>query len=95
MSYRGAPNWPPKWLWTSGAGNLSPTGEVGILKDLQLYELQPPDRFFLTIEHDGALYMGCLLFDDSMACRKIYNVLERHRGQSIAFIGGLDLPALF
>jgi hypothetical protein len=55
MSYHGVSSWPPVWTWTGGLANKDPEGEIGI---------QPTDRCYLYIEHEGASYVGCLLFDD-------------------------------
>jgi hypothetical protein len=95
MRYHGLPNWPPTWSWTGGLNNKHPTGEIGILKSVELSNVQPADRCFLTIEHEGSSYMGCLLFDDHAFCRYVAKLLDSHCNRPIADIGSLDLPHAF
>ena len=63
MTYRGLHNWPPVWSCTDGR-NQHPKGEVGTLKAVFRSDMQPPNRCFLLISHEGSEYLGCLLFDD-------------------------------
>ena len=65
MRYKGVPSWPPTWTWTDGLENKHPQGEIGVLKAVALSNIQPADRCFLYIEHEGSSYIGCLLFDDA------------------------------
>src|SRR5262245_46984439 len=91
MRYRGIPNWPPSWLWTGGAENKRPIGEVGILKSIELSHVLPANRCFLSIEHKGSSYMGCLLFDDVAFCQDIAELLQSHCNRPMVEIGSLDL----
>ena len=94
MSRNGVPNWPPVWTWIDGVENKLPTGEVGIFKWVALSGVQPPDRCYLVIDHDGSSYMGCLLFDDHAFCSQIVKLLQDYCNRPIADIGSLDLSHL-
>jgi len=91
MSYRGLRNWPPAWTWIGGKENTHPKGEVGILKELLVPAVDPPNRCFLIMEHKEAAYIGCLLFEDRSFCRQISNLLKNYYGYPIQYIGSLDL----
>jgi hypothetical protein len=95
MRYRGVPNWPPVWTWIDGAldrpENKSLKGEVGILKWVALTGIQPPDRCYLKIDHEGSSYMGCLLFDDPAFCRHVAKLLASYCNRPIAEIGSINL----
>jgi hypothetical protein len=45
----------------------------------------------LAMEQDGQEYEGILLFEDSVICRQLYEVLVQHLGESIQRIGDIDL----
>jgi hypothetical protein len=91
MSYSGVPNWPPVWIWIRGEDdNKQAKGEVGILKWVGLTGVQPPDRCYLMMSHEGSSYMGTLLFDDPVFCRQVAKLLEGHCSP-IAEIGRIDL----
>jgi hypothetical protein len=91
MSYRGRPNWPPRWVWLGGKKNERPTCEVGILKEISRYSLLSSDGVTLVIEYNESAYMGLLLFDDFGFCRRIHDFLKTHRDRPIAEIGSLDI----
>jgi len=91
MSRHGVPNWPPIWTWIDGVENKRPRGEVGILKAVDLSGIRPSDRCYLRIDHEGSLYMGCLLFDDPAFCSQIVKLLRDHYNYPIVEIGRLDL----
>jgi hypothetical protein len=63
MSRYGVPNWPPVWTWVDGLENTLPKGEVGILKWVGLSGIEPIDRCYLYMNHEGSSYLGCLLFE--------------------------------
>jgi len=46
------------------------------------------------MEHDSALYMGCLMITDAVFCKQVFDFIGKHRGESIAAIGGLDVTHL-
>ena len=90
MTYRGLSNWPPAWLCTDGH-DQHPKGGVGTLKAILRSDMQPPNRCFLQISHEGSEYLGCLLFDDQPFCIQVMELLKGHCNRAIAEIGGLDV----
>jgi hypothetical protein len=88
MRYRGVPSWPPDWIWTDGLEDKHPRGEVGILL---LSNIHPRYRCFLSIDHEGSTYVGCLLIDDDSFCKYISALLQSCCNRSIAEIGNMDL----
>jgi hypothetical protein len=96
MFYRGVRNWPPVWTRIRGREDKHPMGEVGILREVRWSALQfaPLDRFFLVIDFERTVYMGCLLFDDAAFCLGIQHLLRDHCGSDIEYIGGLDISHL-
>ena len=93
MSRNGRRNWPPVWLWVDGSNKFKrPKGEVGILRFAVAFTgLQPSDRLYLIIDHEGSSFMGCLLFDDHSFCRDVAELLEGCRNRAIMEIGSLDV----
>jgi len=91
LSYKGARSWPPIWLWGGGNKYVYTTGEVGVLKDVMYSSIEPYEKCFLTMEHEGRKYIGTLLVGDPVFCREIYALLMEHRGKSIQEIGDVDL----
>jgi hypothetical protein len=91
MSRHCVHNWPPVWTWIDGGENEHPEGEVGILKAVLLSSIQPADRCFLLISHQGSEYLGCLLFDDHAFCSQIVKLLQEHCNRPVAEIGSLDV----
>jgi hypothetical protein len=91
MSYRGLRNWPPEWTWLSGQPNNNVRGEVGVLRSVVISDAESPARCFLYIDHDGASYMGCLLFSDPNFCHEVVTLLESYLNRSITEIGSLDV----
>lgn len=93
MSYKGNRNWPPVWTRIRGREDKHPKGEVGILEEVRWspMQLRPFDRFFLVIDFERAVYMGCLLFDDAAFCLGMQRLLRDYCGCSMESIGGLDI----
>ena len=96
MSRYGVPNWPPVWTWVDrreidGPANKFLKGEVGTLIWVGLTGIEPPDRCYLYIDHEGSTYLGCLLFDDHTFCRYVAKLLESYSNRPIAEIGSIDL----
>jgi hypothetical protein len=92
MSFKGVSNWPPTWVWTDGLENKRPPrGDVGILKAVALSNIQPANRCFLCIEHEGSSYIGCLLFDDHAFCSQINKLLQDYCNRPISEIGSIEL----
>jgi hypothetical protein len=90
VTYRGYSMWPPIWVGISVKGQ-SPPGEAGRLIAVRTY----PDkarRIFLTMEHAGSHYVGCLLFDDQTYCERVEALLRSCYGMLIEEIGDLDKP---
>jgi hypothetical protein len=92
FNYRGVPSWPPVWTFTGGLKNKRPRRqEIGILTEVTISNVQPADRCFLHIEHEGSSYVGCLLIEDHAFCAQIVKLLQGHLNRPIAEIGSLDL----
>ncbi|HEY2986744.1 MAG TPA: hypothetical protein VGL11_03395 [Candidatus Binatia bacterium] len=94
MAYRGQSNWPPVWMWVGGERNQNPKGEIGILHEVTLPPAGAPNRCSLIVEHEGAVYLGSLLFDDPSFCGDLVQLLRNHCGHSVEQIGSLDLSHL-
>lgn len=93
MCFLTRPSWPPVWSWIGGKRDQYATGEVGVLREVRMHDLQET-KVFLVIDHDERLYMGCVLFDDAPFALAVYDLLQNHRGERIADIGGLDVDHL-
>jgi hypothetical protein len=95
MSYHGIPSWPPVWTFASGLEKKTPRrGKIGILREVTVSILQPADRCFLHIEHQGSMYIGCLLIEDQAFCDQIVTLLQVYLNRPIANIGSLDVSHL-
>jgi hypothetical protein len=94
MSYKGLPNWPPAWRWVAGEDKECPSGEVGTLRMVELSKIEPPNRCFLHVDHEGSSCVGCLLFDNSTFCIQIAKLLEDYCNRRIAKIGSLEVGSL-
>jgi hypothetical protein len=86
--------WPPAWWWRAGAESKNPRGEVGVLRDVRPYSIQPADRFYLIMEDDGAEYLGILLVEDYAFCQQLFTLLLQHCGMKIQDIGDIDLTQM-
>ena len=91
MSRYGVRSWPPVWTCVDGSEDKSPKGEVGILIWASLTGVQPPDKFYLLMNHEGSSYIGSLLLDDPAFCRYVAKLLDSYRNRPIADIGSLDI----
>ena len=78
LSYRGIPSWPPVWTWIEGQENKNPKGEIGTLTEVRLSVIEPPNRCYLVIRHEGSVYMGCLFIDDPRFCAQITQLMQSH-----------------
>ncbi len=92
MRYRDVPSWPPDWIWTHGLEDKHPIGEVGVLRRVIKFHIQPSNRCFLFIDHEESSYGGVLIVDNQHFCTKIVRFLQALYNRPIAEIGGLDLP---
>jgi len=84
-------SWPPVWWARADREKKQVRGEIGILKAVQPYDIEPADRLYLLIEHEGAEYLGILLVDDYALCQQVFNLIAKHCGQTIGEIGDIDL----
>ena len=78
----------------AGGDNKRPLGEVGILRRVEQFNVLPPDRCYLYIDHKGSSYFGCLLCSDHVFCPQIIRILESNLNKTIAEIGSLDISRL-
>jgi len=91
MRYRGLSNWPPSWLFIDGVENKHPRGEIGTLTAVDVSNVPPANRCFLSIDCEESSYMGCLLFDDCAFCDQIVKLLRSNLNRPIVEIGSLDV----
>jgi hypothetical protein len=103
MSYRTLANWPPVWTPRrrkgKAAGETVPVraglrGEIGTLKEVFVAPSVRPPRIYLIVTHEGAEYIGALLFDDALFCQQIWEFLKQQIGKTISETGRLDVSHL-
>jgi hypothetical protein len=94
LSNKGASSWPPKWLWGGGDRYVHAIGEIGVLKDVMPCSIEPYEKCFLIMEHEGRRYIGTLLVRDPVFCRKIYELLIEQRGKAIQEIAEIELSSM-
>jgi hypothetical protein len=95
ISYHGILSWPPVWTFTGGLEKKhTRRGEIGILREVTISNIQPTDGCFLHIDHQGLTYIGCLLIEDHAFCRQIVELLQGYLNRPIADIGSLDVSHL-
>lgn len=93
LAFLGRHSWPPVWTWIGGDRDRYLRGEIGVLKEVRLSE-RPAQKCFVIIEHENALYMGCVLIGDAAFCDQVYEILKNHRGFAIEAIGDFDVDHL-
>ncbi|HEX2933452.1 MAG TPA: hypothetical protein VHV54_27230 [Candidatus Binatia bacterium] len=77
---------------SSRAATLSSLrGEVGLLTEALLSQVDPYTKCYLVMEFEDESYMGTLIFEDATFCRQIYELLQKHIGEPIKEIGDLDV----
>ena len=91
MRYHGVPNWPPVWTWRGGDARRNIRGEVGVVRDVFLSNIEPRTRLYLIMEHQENEYIGCLLFNDSVFCAQIYTFMNTCRGKTLEQLGNLEI----
>ena len=93
MSLNGIPNWPPEWIWADGlrTTHTHPEGEVGILDNVRRSIVRPDSSLFMTIKHNGSVYLGRLTFNHEEFCRQVFELLKANCGRSLTEIGSLDI----
>jgi hypothetical protein len=74
-----------------GYENKHAKGEVGILQEVLPPDVEPADRCFLYIVHEGSTHIGCLMIEDKAFCNQMVRVLTTRCNRSIAAIGSLDV----
>jgi hypothetical protein len=84
-------SWPPLWWWRAGGENKHLRGEVGTLREVRPYSIQPADRFYLIMQNERAEYLGVLLIEDYALRRQIFELLVQYCGRTIIEIGDIDL----
>jgi hypothetical protein len=77
--------------WGGGDRYVHVIGEVGVLKDVMPCSVEPFEKCFLIMEHEGRKYIGTLTVGDPSFCQEIYTVLTEQRGKEIQDIGEIDL----
>jgi hypothetical protein len=90
MTYRGAPSWPPEWGSAVKSADRA-NGEIGILVAIEPSRVEPGNRYFITVKHNGSSYTGCLLVDDGRFGEKVSRLLQRHLRCPLEVIGGIDV----
>ncbi len=90
MTYRGAPSWPPVWRSAVKSADRA-NGEIGILVGIEPSRVEPGNRYFITVKHNGSSYTGCLLVDDGRFGEKVSRLLQRHLRCPLEVIGGIDV----
>jgi hypothetical protein len=96
MTFRDLRNWPPAWVRLGTVQGKAPkivAGEIGTLKEVRYYT-DRRGRIYLTIDHDGGAYVGCVLFDALVFCEKVAEHLQRCCSMSINAIGSSDIALL-
>ena len=83
--------WPPVWWARADREKNQLRGEIGTLKSVKLYNIQPADRLYLLIEYEEAEYLGILLIEDYALCQQLFSLIAQHNGRTIAEIGDIDL----
>ena len=91
MTYRGVRSWPPIWTCVDDPEKKHPSEEIGILQEVWPSDVEPPDRCFLCIEHEGLNYIGCLMIEDCDFCRHLVRILQSSCNRPIAEIGSIEL----
>jgi hypothetical protein len=86
--------WPPVWVRKGDYVHEVLRGEIGTLKEVKASILKPYQRCFLMMEHEGAEYVGCLLFRNDAFCKDTYELLLSRRGRPMHEIGGIDVSAI-
>src|ERR1051325_10525869 len=89
LKNEGFPSWPPLWVDVDQATWTTVAGEVGVLKEVRLRG-SDTCRLVLTIEHEGASYLGVLFLSSMPFCLRILEFLNSCIGRSIEEIGGIE-----
>jgi hypothetical protein len=66
-------------------------GEIGVLKEVRCHE-DRPGKLYLTVDHHGTAYVGCLLLDDQSFCKHAFEHLRHCYGLTMDAISRSELP---
>ena len=94
MMYFGYTRWPPIWIDYQRLSESSLRGEVGVLRNARCYPYNHR-QIFLTIEHEGAEYTGCLLLEYETLGEYMLKFFKDCTGMTLESIGSLDVPLAF
>jgi hypothetical protein len=78
-------NWPPRWSETD---DKSPSGEEGILTDVDLIE---PSKLLLSNEVDGKTYFAEIHCFNSAFASRLHEKIKPIVGRPLIEVGELDL----
>lgn len=78
-------DWPPRW---SESGERSPSGEEGILSDVDLIE---PSKILLSNDVGGRIYFAEIHCFNSAFASRLHEKLKPIVGRPIKEVGELDL----
>ncbi len=90
MSYRGTSNWPPVWTHFRNDTIKTVRGEVGTLVHVHSNALSS-NRCYIVIHYEGEMYVGTLIFGDTVFCNQIRDLLKLQLNRHIREIGDLDM----
>ena len=93
MTWRGAPNWPPRWGGSYDRGVIIPAGEEGVLLNVEIEgaDRKAPIHLKLTIEFQHCVFSGVLHFDDPNFIPILFDKLSHCTGRTIREVGDLEL----
>ena len=94
MAFWGYTRWPPIWIEYQGTSESILQGEIGVLRSALSYPYNPC-KIFLTIEHERADYIGCLLMEYEFLGEYMARLLNDCIGMTTESIGSLEIPITF
>ena len=94
MAFWGYSRWPPIWIEYQGTNESTLVGEIGVLRRALSHPCNPR-QIFLTIGHEGAEYIGCLLMEYEFLGVYMARLLNDCIGMTIESIGSLEVPLTF
>jgi hypothetical protein len=84
----------PIWTDVRSPTPRAVAGEIGTLTYVYSSSLVP-SRCYLVIEHKSRIYVGTLIFDDPVKCKRAYSLLQLHVNETIKEIGDLEITDNF
>ena len=94
MMYFGYTRWPPTWIDYQGTCESTLQGEVGVLRRARCYPYNHR-QIFLTIEHEGAEYTGCIIMEYEFMGEYMLKFFKDCTDMTIESIGSLEIPIAF